>query len=457
MVVFILPTIISQMFHRQGHFVDKCFTDDHLKVKSAKEKYSNVILSCLPTSSKQLLFDNKIILPSKSLSKYPTYNYVSFSKFLRVEIIDNIINVVFKEDKADCSDKINLLEQEIYKLFISQCEGVKELDWRTSQPLTSFPGAITFFSQLCALDIDLYSITSDNLYEIAQICKGLSELIINSCSHDIPGLISLIDAQKNLKSISFDFNIKKGSCEELSKALARKGSTINYLSLYGSVGVIPHSFLTSFTNLKDLTIYYDCESCEEVKEFQKYLAKSNFPELQFLEIDDGSACFKELAMLIEKTKGCITDISVYTSSKSENTGMLLKAISNHCPNIKNLNTHIGSRDLVYVKSILMNCGNLTSLCLNSFENSDILGDELLEILTRYSPKDLTDITISGYLEYSINAFIKFFDSYKGRRLLYFYINNYNRERITSGHLEVVNKYHSDGIIISSNLLLYDHL
>ena len=35
----------------------------------------------------------------------------------------------------------NLLEQEIYKLFVGQCKNTKRLRWETSQPLSLFPGA----------------------------------------------------------------------------------------------------------------------------------------------------------------------------------------------------------------------------------------------------------------------------------------------------------------------------
>src|SRR4051812_10420703 len=52
-----------------------------------KEKIFNVILSCLPSSSKQLLSDNGIILPSTILLNTPSFNYVSFCKFPESEVI----------------------------------------------------------------------------------------------------------------------------------------------------------------------------------------------------------------------------------------------------------------------------------------------------------------------------------------------------------------------------------
>ncbi|GBB98243.1 hypothetical protein RclHR1_03180008 [Rhizophagus clarus] len=428
-----------------------------LREKSRK-KFSNTILSCLPTSSKQLLFDNAISLPSTVFSKPPTFNYVSLCKFLRVEIIDNIIRVVLLKQgiskNIDYLQKRELLEQEIYKLFISQCKNIKELIWRTSQHLALFPGALTCFSQLYSLNIDLHYVNSDNLYEMAQICKNLGELVIDNCSQDNPGLIFLIDIQRNLKSVSFNFLIKKGTCEGLSNAIARKGCAINNLSLDNSIDIISHSFLTSLINLKYLTIYDDCESIEGIKEFHKFLANSRLPNLQFLSIEIDLLCFKELATLIENTKGNISCISVYTYNKSvESTGMLLKAIYNHCPKIENLATYIVPSDLIYVKSLVMNCRNLINLSLilkNLNEDGDV-GDELLDILTKFSSKYLAHIRISGVWNYSIDAFEKYFESYRGRKLFSFYIYEYPKGSITTEHAKIVRKYFNEGIIVNSNL------
>jgi hypothetical protein len=438
------------------HLIVPILWERHIYFNCEKKKiFSNTIFSCLPTSSKQLLFDNDIKLPLTILSKSPMFNYVSFCKCLRAYVINNnFINVVFEvENSKEFINKRNLLEQEIYKLFISQCESIKKLEWRTSQPLPSFPGALTCFSQLNSLIVDLYYVNSNNLYEMAKICKNLNELYIHNYSQNVPGLISLIDAQRNLKNLTFtsSYQTNEGICEELSKALERKSYTINYLSLYNSIGVISHSFLTSLINLKVLTIYHDNESYKGIKEFQEYLANSKYPDLQSLNIYDELSCFKELAMLIEKTKGNISGVIVDTYNKSvENTGMLLKAISSHCPKIEYLNTKLGSKDLIYLKSLLMSCRNLKSLCLNNLnENCNNIGDNLLDILAKFSPKTLIDIEISGKWEYSIVAFVNFFESYRERKLHQFniaYDAFEDYDYITTEHLNVVEEYFDKGII-----------
>ncbi|POG57789.1 hypothetical protein GLOIN_2v1736700, partial [Rhizophagus irregularis DAOM 181602=DAOM 197198] len=59
-----------------------------------------------------------------------------------------------------------------------------------------------------------------------QICRDLNGLMIYNCSQNLPGLISLIDAQKNLKRLSLFKYIKKEYCKELSNAIKRKYNTL---------------------------------------------------------------------------------------------------------------------------------------------------------------------------------------------------------------------------------------
>uniref|UniRef100_U9ULJ8 F-box domain-containing protein n=1 Tax=Rhizophagus irregularis (strain DAOM 181602 / DAOM 197198 / MUCL 43194) TaxID=747089 RepID=U9ULJ8_RHIID len=357
--------------------------------EESQEKYCNTILSCLPTSSKQLLIDNYISLPSTILSEPLTFNYVGFCKFLSNDIIDKIMNFVFEGQALNVNFSKNyLLSQEIYKLFIRQCE----------------EASTKCFSQLHDLYIDLSYVTSNNINDMAQICKNLNVLYVDCYSQGIPGLTSLINAQRNLKEIILKFRTKER-----------------------------------------LSICYKLKSYEGIEEFKKYLANTIFPDLRSLIINDDSSCFKELAMLIEKTKGNISDVSIKTLDISvENTGMLLKAISNHCPKIEQLTTHLGPNDLIYVRSLLMNCKILVRLSLDSLgscnENYGI-GDELLDILTKFSLKTLTHITINGNLVYSIDAFEKFFESCRGRKLLYFNING--KRTIIEKYKDIFKKYYEE--------------
>ena len=134
--------------------------------------------------------------------------------------------------------------------------------------------------------------------------------------------------------------------------------------------------------MKHLFIFNDEDTSEEIKYFQQYLAILEFPDLEYLYIHEVSCNTKELAMLIEKTNGNISDIDILCADK--NDGMLIEAIANNCPKIKNLSIHLEHKDLVHLKLLLLNCKQLTRVHFRSYpydikEN----GDELLDILTNF--------------------------------------------------------------------------
>ncbi|RIA94287.1 hypothetical protein C1645_873551 [Glomus cerebriforme] len=91
--------------------------------KISRDKLYNVIIHLLPQSSKQLLFDNNIDLPSLStISNKSLFNYISYLSQIYPGSIDNMIQTLIKSEvgfnKFQEDYKKYLLEQEIYKLFI---------------------------------------------------------------------------------------------------------------------------------------------------------------------------------------------------------------------------------------------------------------------------------------------------------------------------------------------------
>src|SRR5436305_14512318 len=93
-------------------------------------------------------------------------------------------------------------------------------------------------------------------------------------------------------------------------------------------------------------------------------------------------------MLIEKTKGSISEVFIHTFNKAaENTGMLIKAIANNCSQIKLLSIYLEPKDFIYVRSLLLNCKNLAYIKFNSLNflnTNESIGDELLDILIKLS-------------------------------------------------------------------------
>jgi len=270
------------------------------------------------------------------------------------------------------------------------------------------------------------------------------------CSQDLPGLTSLINVQKYLRNINiYNHYNRKGNYNELSKALSKKGDTLKHLHL-GLVNAIPPSFLISLVNLAEISIYNDekYEDINKIEEFQNYFAISKFPILQSLNIT-GLSCFKELAMLIEKSKGYVSRVNISTTNKSaKNTGLLINSIAINCPKIKFLRTYLEPQYFINVKSLLLNCRYLKFIefySLNIYESNDDIGDELLDILTNFSPNSLTSISLNGCFRYSVDGLERFLESCRERTLDLFIIrrNHY----ISWEHKEVITKYIREGVII----------
>ncbi|PKB98977.1 hypothetical protein RhiirA5_430487 [Rhizophagus irregularis] len=351
--------------------------------------------------------------------------------------MNKIIDIVLKNL---CNDhRRNLMKQEIYKLFISQCKNVKYLYWETCQPLTLFPRASIFFSQLYKLDIDIGYVNSDALYELAQICKDLNTLSIKSCSQEFKKLI-------------LDTKVDEKTGKELSKALARNRTTINNLHL-SSIDNIVLSPLTILVNLKKLTIFH----WENYKKVQAIYEVTNLQQLTFMY--GHLSNFKEVSLLIEKTMGNISKIDICSINKTaKEAGILIKAIADNCPKINYLRTYIGSKDFIHVKTLLLNCRFLKTIDLKSLdffinENDNNIGDELLNIFISFSPKSLDEIIISGLWKYSIDAFNRFFENFREWPLYHFGINDSYNYAITNDHKIMFRKYINEGVVKYFNELL----
>ncbi|RGB22295.1 hypothetical protein C1646_730900 [Rhizophagus diaphanus] len=159
-------------------------------------------------------------------------------------------------------------------------------------------------------------------------------------------------------------------------------------------------------------------------------------------------------MLIEKTKGNISRIYVYTTNKSvKDTELLIQAVSKNCPKIKFLRTYIEPKYFIDIKSVLLNCKNLEKLRLDNSRpiyDEENTGDELLNILSEFSPDSLINITLSEDWKFSIDTLTQFFESYRVRTLNEFDIIQRNISNITLSHCDIINKYIKEGVIKRSN-------
>jgi hypothetical protein len=400
-------------------------------VISSNSKLYNIIIYLLPKSSKMFLINNNIILPSTAFSYQPLFNYINFSSQVPSHFIKKMIETLSNEEVKF------VLEQEIYKLFISNCKNIKYFFLTTTQPLYQFLSAPACFSQLCFLTIDILQVSSTILFGMAIICKNIEELKIIHCDRDIPGLNRFIEVQTKLKSLQLEFNNVGNQCKELSNVIKKKATTLQEVGISSTVISLSPDFLPSLINLRSLrlnnsNVIYDISV--EMQEWKKYLSISSFPNLQHFETID--LPFYNDYMLIEKSNGNILEINISQESNSVyHTKKLINTIIKYCPNIERLTIDVEFENLDDIKEILLNCNQLEMINLSLYNDDDLNCDKFFEILIRYSPRTLCKIYFSEEWTFTVNGLKSFFENWKNWKAETLFV--FDKVPLTDEHIMII--------------------
>ncbi|PKC08358.1 hypothetical protein RhiirA5_500029 [Rhizophagus irregularis] len=406
-----------------------------LNNRNQYNKFFNTIIYLLPASSKKLLNENNVVTLSIPFStNKPLFNYISFSSKISSELIYNMGLALINEvlNSYEYQEKYKILEQEIYKLLISNCKNITDFNWFTTLPLYQYPGASTFFSQLRTLDIECnQSLDSEKLLGMAQICQNIEILKIWYYGRDIPRLIEFIDNQKNLQS----------------------------LHLYGEENLIFTKFFPSLINLEYLKLYYCYHSKEYKQKLQKYLSIASFPRLQYLKVH--FLPYHDVCKLIENSHENIKEISTWSHFKEkDDSTKLFRVIAKNCPKIESLEADIQLRNLLSgLKEIFLNCNKLRKLFLSNNENGDvhddeIICDEVLNVLSNYSSKTFEEFSFNSNWYFSVNGLQNFFESWRGRKPIKFVTHFDKCRQFTEEHIKIVKKYYDEGVIDKETKYLF---
>ncbi|CAB4446016.1 unnamed protein product [Rhizophagus irregularis] len=355
-------------------------------------------------------------------------------------------------------EKYKILEQEIYKLFISNCKNITDFNWFTTLPLYQYPGASTFFSQLRTLDIECnQSLDSEKLLGMAQICQNIEILKIWYYGRDIPGLIEFIDNQKNLQSLFLYGEGNEIKCMQLSEAIERKAVTLKQIILK-KISFSP-KFFPSLINLEYLKLYYCYHSKEYKQKLQKYLSIASFPRLQYLKVH--FLPYHDVCKLIENSHENIKEISTWSHFKEkDDSTKLFRVIAKNCPKIESLEADIQLRNLLSgLKEIFLNCNKLRKLFLSNNENGDvhddeIICDEVLNVLSNYSSKTFEEFSFNSNWYFSVNGLQNFFESWRGRKPIKFVTRFDKCRQFTEEHIKIVEKYYDEGVIDKETKYLF---
>ena len=149
-------------------------------------------------------------------------------------------------------------------------------------------------------------------------------------------------------------------------------------------------------------------------------------------------------MLVEKSHGDILEISIWHRQDPVYTKKLFKAIAKNCPRIEKLKANFELENLSGIREIFLNCSQLNRLFLSINMDSDLNCDELLEILTNFSPKTFYEFSFSEDCNFSVNGLQNFFENWKGRIPIKFNTRFDRSYFFTEEHEMIVKKYLDEG-------------
>ncbi|CAB5382933.1 unnamed protein product [Rhizophagus irregularis] len=231
----------------------------------------------------------------------------------------------------------------------------------------------------------------DILKKLSTIITSIKNLELNikyKNTTDPSRIVKLIEAQKNLKEVSLihDYYIKINESYHkiLEESLIKCANTVQYLKI----------------------------DWKPITNFLSYLVN----------LANGVSS-EVLASIIENTKGNLNEI-IINYQHHHNDKRLIKAIYQHCPNLNYLKLSLLNKDMdiIEFQNLLINCKFINILDIIGI--GDFIWNELLIILTKYSPINLLKLKLFCYLPNSnfIKSLKLFLDSRKNKSPIFLQID-----------------------------------
>ncbi|RIA79554.1 hypothetical protein C1645_63245 [Glomus cerebriforme] len=418
----------------------------------------SIISFYLPVGIKEFLSSQGINLPPIS---YQTllFDYLSFCKSINVNLINSIIPI-----GSSLAYNQFLLQQEFYNLLITTCPEFKYLDMRSiNHQLFYFPGAKARLETLYELNCNT-SVEPTYFYGLTRICQNIQKLIIiNNTIKVNPGIATLIEAQKNLKSFKWkdsfeDYSVMEDPYKEALLALEKKANILNHLQIFFKyVGGFDHrllqQILPKFYKLKTLII-------EDFVYFtENYFKMLVYQDIEILYID--YITIDKVSNIIENSGGHLKEISLFKYCEyydfdenfNEDSLNFIQKICEHCPLIEYLSIAFSptKKHFTEFEKLLKVCQKLKSLLIvilnfDEMESPEKIlenGEEFLKALISSAPTNLREIRFFNEFKISLKALEEFLKNWRGSALSIITSDHiYNEE----DYINLVDKYKNDGII-----------
>ncbi|PKK73883.1 hypothetical protein RhiirC2_775475 [Rhizophagus irregularis] len=387
--------------------------------KKANDILFNVILLHLSEESRDTLKNQGINIITETSQRPLLFNYISLWKWLNLELLLETMIISKNIEKS----KMSIIRNEILNCF-------SELE---------------FFN---------YNNMNQNiLKELAKVSKSIKKLIIHLIDDDISGIVRLIEAQKNLSEVHiFCYpGLNYESLKTVEKSLIKNATSIQNLTM-GWKPIIT-KFLLYFVNLKSLVMK------DNIMENYPDWCQMSLPVLKALRTYYIPANF--LVRLIESTSGHLTTISIFCEVilyKGADTGRLIQAIYQNCPNLRYLKTPIKNCNLPEFKRLLTNCQELNGLII--IDEKRLNYEELFNILTESSPKSLFKFKFIFNKKFGnkLTSLKSIFDNWKDRKPILLQIDLVNcfTQQEEQEMKDIIEKYKAKEIIKRFDLnVVYD--
>ncbi|CAG8479618.1 23816_t:CDS:2 [Cetraspora pellucida] len=431
---------------------------------NSKPKYNRItswacitrtLISLIPDTSKQILKRNGVEIPplivSSQLSS-PIYNYLGFCKSLslkeihrvRREFLDLIpmsnIEKVHKED---------LVEKEIYKLFLERCYSLKYLQL-LDVPLTDCPGATTSLSRLCELECNA-NISSKTFLELSKICQHIQIININPCDKDNKGLATLIKSQKSLKELKLQCSYRDFKVPLISNAISTLSDTLICIRLIKNICISPTT-LRYLSNIKTLEL-----DLSETQSSYDILQSINLPNLEILDVKfDEVTPFYIYTNLISTTKNSLKKINInhWCSVLNEEISPYLHSIINQCSkSLQYVTIWCSQHVFLDIKQLLISCNNLKTIIFETLDENDYEdeydnGRMILDLLGKSAPCNLIDLRFNGKWNFDVTDLHKFLEIWKRRKTSLSLRVDIYPFTLSRECINLIDKHREDGILKS---------
>ncbi|GBC37298.2 hypothetical protein GLOIN_2v1876960 [Rhizophagus irregularis DAOM 181602=DAOM 197198] len=366
--------------------------------------FLGTLISCLPNESRDLLYKNKIFIPTPT-TKTPLFDYVSFCKFISIDEINIMIeNYQEISDDGDDDDDDN--------------------DY----------------------DNDDDNIQSEFFYQMSKFCHNIQSLTIKFGEKVSNGLNDLIISQKNLKNVSLKQSHHDWT--DIIPSLIKHSNTITKLLLKGKNDHKPLTFITNFINLKELIITFDYLNAT-LKDFKDELRYFHFQKLQNLKFSFG--CPRS-DILIDFIKINGKNLNYLYINRDDN--LLNISIPKLCPNLKFLYTiFIDKKSLIDIlngcqllECIQVMCGRL-----------HIKEKDMLEAIVKYSPKCFHELRLYNYAKSNIlskdldSFFINWSNRIPQKSITFICLNVF--DDLEKRNMKIIEKYRKLGVIKNAKTYL----